>query len=304
VATTGVGESPPRISIIGAGRAGSALAAAAHASGWAVAAVHSRSLASAQRLAALVGASVVRSPAAAARAGVLTLITVPDPAIASVAAQVAAGGGSRRGSAVVHCSASLGPLPLASVRQTGAQTGVLHPLQALTGADSAPLLRDAYFRVESDTRLLPLLLRFVSDLGGHALTIAPEARALYHAAAVLAGNAPLALLSRAARILEDAGVDAATANAALTRLLEGAASNARGEGPRRALSGPIARGDAATVRTHLEALAVDPDAFEIYLVMARETLALVGTEGREAVAAALDRSALLSRKQVTPARVA
>ena len=302
--TESVGGSPPRLSFIGAGRAGSTLAAAARAAGWDVVAIASSRRQSAGRLADAVGAAVARTPGEAARAADLTFVTVPDPHIAAVAARIAASGMGLRGRGVVHCSASLGPEPLAAVRQAGARTGVAHPLQALCGAGSVPLLQGAYFRIEAGLELRPVLEHFVVAVGGKPLTVATASRALYHAAAVLAGNAPLALLARATHLLEEAGIDAATANAALSRLLEGAAANAGLAGPQRALTGPVARGDAATVQAHLDALATEPGILDLYLRLAEETLALAGIAGREDVKAVLDRAELITRRGFGSSRVA
>jgi predicted short-subunit dehydrogenase-like oxidoreductase (DUF2520 family) len=112
---------------------------------------------------------------------------------------------------------------------------------------------------------------------------------------VLAGNAPLALLERASRLLVAAGVDAGVAHQALAALLEGAARNARRQGAAGALTGPVARNDVATVAAHLEALAVEPAVRDLYLRLAQETLALAGRQGRSETATLLDSAEALTR---------
>jgi len=292
------------LSVVGAGRAGAALAAAAAAHGWNVVAIASRTPADADALASATGATVARTAAQAVRSAELTVLAVPESYVSRVAAAIAANGPALRGRVVAHCSASLGTEVLAALRQTGAAVGVVHPLQALAGVASAELLPGSFFRVEGDTNALPVLHTFVSDLGGVTLEIAPEHRALYHAAAVLAGNAPLTLLARATGLLVDAGVDPDAAHAALATLLEGSARNARRLGAGSALTGPVARGDAATVRSNLDALAVDADARDLYLRLARQMLALAGREGREDVATVLDAAQLPPRPRIAGTRVA
>ena len=292
------------LSVVGAGRAGGALAAAAAARGWRVAAVASRDASHREQLAAATGASAVRTAAQAAQAAALTVIAVPESQVMRVAATIAANGIALRGRVVAHCSASLGTAPLASLRQNAAAVGVAHPLQALSGAESAELIAGSYFRIEGDTAALPVLESFVADLGGVRLQVAPEQRALYHAAAVLAGNAPLTLLARATALLVDAGVDTDSAHAALAALLEGSARNARRVGAAAALTGPVARGDAATVQANLDALAMHPDARELYLRLAKEMLALAGTNGRAEVAAVLDAAQQPARPRLARTRVA
>ena len=265
----------PALSFVGAGRAGSALAVAFAQAGYRIAAVHSRTAAHAEELARAVGADVVPTAVAAVRLADVTLLTVPDGAIAQVAATVAASGMALRDHAVVHCSARLGPDVAGAVRVGGGSVGVLHPLQAMSGAASAPSLRGAYFRLEAEGSLRHYLAGMVSHLDGHVLTVEPKNRNLYHAAAVLAGNAPLALLARATELLEAAGVERQTAHAALAKLLEGAAANARAQGPSDALTGPVVRGDSDAIAAHLAALEPYPEARDLYAQLVREMEQLV-----------------------------
>lgn len=272
---------PPSLSFIGAGRAASALAVSAQRAGYRVVAISGRNTERARALARAVDARAVPSPFAAACAADLTVVAVPDGAVPGVAATLAACGAALAGRGLVHTAGMLGSDALAAARLTGVATGVLHPLQALAGAESAELLRGAYFRLEGDGRLREQLEAFVGDLGGHRLDVPPGALAAYHAAAVLAGNAPLALLARAQSVLESVGVEAAGAHAALAALLHGAATNAMRTGAREALTGPVARGDASAIAAHLGALDADAAAHDLYAALARETAALAGRDATE-----------------------
>ncbi len=271
------GVGTPSLAIIGAGRAGSALAIAAHDAGYRVAAVASRRGEMASRLADTVGARAVATAPEAAALADLTLLAVPDGAISTVAASIVASGISLRGRGVVHLGARFGPELIASLRVIGAEVGVLHPLQALAGPDSASLLEGAFFRVDASGLLRRWLLGLVAALRATPLHIDPASAPLYHAAAVLAGNAPLALLAEATRLLEATGIPAETAHAALAALLEGAAHNARRAGPAAALTGPVARGDTDAVAAHLEALEPYPEARDLYLHLTRAMESLVAT---------------------------
>jgi predicted short-subunit dehydrogenase-like oxidoreductase (DUF2520 family) len=279
-------EGAPALSlaIIGAGRAGSALAIAAHEAGFTVAAVASRRGEMARLLADTVGAQPVPTPIAAVAAADLTLLAVPDGAITSVAAAIAASGIALHGRGVVHLGARFGPRVIASLRTTGAEVGVLHPLQALAGPDSASLLDGAFFRIDATGSLRRRLLLLVAALGARPLEIDPTQAPLYHAAAVLAGNAPLALLAEATRLFEEAGVSRADAHAALAALLEGAARNARRAGAAAALTGPVARGDSGAITAHLEALAPYPEARDLYLHLTRAMESLLAPAEQQAVA--------------------
>ncbi len=270
------GAQAPSLAIIGAGRAGSALAIAAYEAGYRVAAVASRRGEVARSLADTVGARAVPTPLEAVTSADITLLAVPDGAITTVAAAIAASGVALHGRGVVHLGARYGPGIIASLRCAGAEVGVLHPLQALAGPASASLLYGAFFRVEASTPLRERLLGFVVALGAHVLEIDPSHATLYHAAAVLAGNAPIALLAEGTRLLEAAGVSRADAHDALAALLEGAARNARRAGAAAALTGPVARGDTDAITAHLDALAPHPEARDLYLHLTRAMESLVG----------------------------
>jgi predicted short-subunit dehydrogenase-like oxidoreductase (DUF2520 family) len=280
--------SPPTLAFVGAGRAAGALAAALAAAGHPVVAVSSRDPADAAALAGKVGARSAPTALAAIRCADVTFLTVPDAAITGVAAAVAATGAALRGRAVVHCSASLGPEALVALRLTGAAAGCLHPLQALSGELSAPLLKGALIAIDADPPLRGLLEGIALDLGGHPVALASGSRPLYHAAAVLAGNAPLALLAAAAELLAGAGLEPRDAEQGLLTLMEGALTNARRVGPRAALTGPVVRGDTATVAAHLAALQGHPDADALYRALTRELLRLAGAGDHGEIASLLD----------------
>ncbi|MHB8717344.1 MAG: Rossmann-like and DUF2520 domain-containing protein [Candidatus Dormibacteria bacterium] len=273
----------PTLAFIGAGRAGTALAVGAHAAGYRIVAVHSRTPSHAGALAAAVGARHAPTAVAAAAADI-TFLTVPDSEIVRIAATLGATGVSLQGRFLVHCSATSGPAVMAAARQTAAVVGVMHPLQALAGAASSPLLRGTTFALEAPPALRDRLAALAVALGGEVLDLPAGARALYHAAAVLVGNTPVALLARATSLLEEAGIERGVGHRALAALLAGAAANARAAGPEAALTGPVVRGDAATVARHLDVLAADPITRELYRRLSLETLALAGPQGREAVA--------------------
>jgi predicted short-subunit dehydrogenase-like oxidoreductase (DUF2520 family) len=291
----------PTLAFVGAGRAGSALAQGFADAGHRIVAVHSRTPAHATRLAAATGATVVATASHAARCADITFLTVPDGEIVRVAATIAATGVALGGRSLVHCSATHGPDVLSAARLTTATVGAFHPLQALAGPQSAALLAGSSFAIEAPPPLRATLIAIAGDLGGHVLELPARGRALYHAAAVLAGNAPLALLARATSLLEEAGVDRADAHRALAALLSGAASNAAAAGPASALTGPVVRGDAATVARHLDVLSADPNTRELYRRLALEALALAGPEGREAVADTL--AAAAPRRSRSTSRV-
>jgi len=292
----------PLLAFVGAGRAGRVLATAARRAGYEVVAVASRTPAHAAALAGAVGARHVDTAIRAARAADVTFLTVPDAAVTRVAATIAASGMALGGRGLVHCSGAHPAAVIGALRGVAAQVGAVHPLQALTLDSDPEVLRGTFFSIEADPGLTPLLHDMVRAVGGVPFAAPEGDRALYHAAAVLAGNAPLALLARAAGLLEAAGVDPAMATEALATLLEGAARNVRRLGPQAALTGPVVRNDSDTVARHLHALRHDDATRRLYLLLARDTLALAGSTGREGVAGLLGEAAR-GEETAAPARL-
>ena len=124
----------------------------------------------------------------------------------------------------------------------------------------------------------------VRRLGGVPVTLAPEAKPLYHAGAVFASNYLVTMLAEAMRLLEEAGIGRDAALAALLPLVRATLENVAAAGPEGALTGPIARGDAATLRRHLSALP-HRDA-DLYRAVGRATLRLAREAGLEEARAA------------------
>ena len=115
----------------------------------------------------------------------------------------------------------------------------------------------------------PGIAEVVEDLGGRSFTVEDDARALYHAAACIASNHLVALLGQVERVGGAAGVPLEAYLALVRETVENVATL----GPARALTGPVARGDTATVERHLAALpAAERDAYRALAERAKRLL--------------------------------
>lgn len=255
----------PVLSFVGPGRVGWALARAARAAGYEIQGVAGGGEEARARLAAAVGAPSVPDPTTLT--GEIIFLSVPDAALPDLASSIRAAGGSP----LVHTA---GALPAAALGIAGA--GTFHPLRSFVGDPHDVALTGYGVALEADGEDLASHLRSLAhDLGMLALEIPPSARARYHAAAVLAGNAPVGLLHLARRQLTEAGVSRDDADAAVLRLLGSVVENAAERGIDEALSGPIRRGDVETVERHLRALsATDESAARAYAALGLATLDL------------------------------
>lgn len=224
------------------------------------------------------------------RGAALVLIAVPDDAIGGVAADLARERAVEPRHVVLHLSGALDRLALHALADTGAALGSFHPLQTIADPETAPdLLRGAYAGLEGDSRALEAGERLARALGMRAVRLAPGSKAAYHAGAVFASNYMVVLASAAAHLAERAGVDPSAAQALYLPLMTGTVANLA-QGPVAALTGPIRRGDAATVAQHLAL--VSPEERELYRVLGLRALELARLSGLGETAAAAVEHAL------------
>lgn len=268
----------PPVGIVGPGRAGLGLAVALRRARVKVCGVHGRRARPAPPGLKLTAGG---TPPWLGAAGVVVL-AVPDDALPACVAELARGAALAPGAVVLHLSGALTSEVLAPLAALGAATGSMHPLVAFgpEPARVARQLRGAAFALEGDVAAVGVADAMVRRLGGLPLTVAPELKPLYHAGAVFASSYLVGLVAAAARLLERAGIAGQDALAALVPLVRATVANLEAAGPAAALTGPIARGDAATVRRHLMALGQADAA--LYRALGVETLKLARRAGLEA----------------------
>jgi predicted short-subunit dehydrogenase-like oxidoreductase (DUF2520 family) len=237
---------PPPAVVVGRGRLGRALASALGAAGSPPVVVGGREGAAEPQ-------TVVRVLREAGPASVL-LLAVRDDALGGLAERLA---GARPpippGTAVLHFSGALGVEVLAPLSARGLPVGSCHPLQTFTGSPGdAGRFAGTTFAVDGEGR--PAAERLALDLGGCPVPVPPGARGLYHLAASLGANGLTGLVAASRDALVAAGFDPGEALEALGPLLRSALEEALRHGPEAALTGPVARGDEATVERHLRVL--------------------------------------------------
>ena len=281
--------------LIGPGRVGAGLARLLAGRGYTVRSVSGRSPARAEALAATLPDCNAVGPQAVADTCDLVFITVPDNAIASVAEAIA----WRRGQGVVHCSGALPAAALAAVERHGALPGAFHPLQTLPDAQAAcENLPGSFVAIEAEEPLLGKLTGIADSLECAWGYVPPAARPTYHAAAVLVSNYAVALTHAGVALWRALGKTEEEALQALMPLLQGTVHNLRRLGPTPALTGPVARGDWATVERNLAAIAdTAPQQTFTYAAMALAMIynnltAIDGKDGAFSRDCAADQAAL------------
>jgi predicted short-subunit dehydrogenase-like oxidoreductase (DUF2520 family) len=290
----------PSVSIIGAGRLGQALALALQSAGYPVVALVAQRRQKAEKAAALMTNKPMPIALATDRlaelpSADLTIIATPDDAIEETARRLASFQQGRGQKTILHTSGALSSAVLAPLAEVGFQTGSIHPLVSVSDAASgATALRGAYFCLEGNSKARKLAGTIVADLGGHSFTVKPESKALYHAAAVMASPQVTVLFDLAVEMLAACGLGRRDAQRVLLPLLESTVNNLKTAIPQRALTGTFARGDLATVRKHLSAMA-DADvahALEVYKLLGLRALQLAAKNGLDGERAKMIRELL------------
>lgn len=264
------------ISVVGAGRVGTALAVLWRRAGHRIVAVSGGAATPARAAEHLPGVPILDN-AGAARGAEVVLIATPDDAIASACAQLAFA--LEPGATVIHASGATGLDALDGARR--ARVLSLHPLQTCPTVEAAVAsIPGATFAVTAlDEDGFALGERLALDAGGAPFRLPDEAKPLYHAAAVFASNYLVTVTALAEELSRAAGVPEPLT--ALAKLQAATLANLLAAGPAQALTGPAVRGDAATVARNLEALrARAPEAVRSYVALADLALELAQRAGR------------------------
>jgi predicted short-subunit dehydrogenase-like oxidoreductase (DUF2520 family) len=250
------------ISIIGAGRVGQTLARRLRQLGWHIGAVVTRSKKSSQAAVRAIGGGAphARLTRDALVADVL-LVATPDGALDKVAKALAGFRGQNyRRKIALHTSGALDRRVLAPLARRGVSTGSLHPMQTFSGRGT-PQLRGVIFAIEGDLAARRTAQEIARALGGVPVAIRGASKPAYHAAGALVAGHGLALVETAARTLIGLGFSRPRALQALLPLIRQMLDNYERLGPQAAWTGPISRGDYATVAKHGHALRRYPREF-------------------------------------------
>jgi len=246
-----------RLGILGGGRAAWAYGSTWQRMGWPLAGIWLRDQ-SHSHIAELLG-TAREDLADVSRDSELLLIAVSDAAIDEVAAMI-----PQTEALIFHASGAH-----ASVRDGFS----LHPLKSLPPVGEPSDLKDTLLVFEGGHRHTAKLI--AAAAGARFAEVAPQQKALYHAAAVFGSNYVAAVLDVAERLMAQAG--AANVREDLVALAHSAIENWRRHHNAQRFTGPAVRGDAKVMERHRDALRNDPRVAMIYDALAREIAASANT---------------------------
>lgn len=267
-----------RIAVVGAGRVATALAVGWLAAGHEISVARHGEGTERRHRDFLPQTPLTAADRACAQADVVVL-GVPDDLIAQVCAEVAPH--AEAGASMLHLSGATGLDALTAAGEGGISVLSIHPLQtfptveaALATVPGVPMAVTAL-----DEEGYGLGERLSRDAGGEPFRLPDEAKPLYHAAAVFASNYLIAVMAQAEELFAAAGLPEPLSS--FMPLARASLDNVELLGPADALTGPVVRGDALTVRHNLEALAAHaPDSVDAYASLARVLLGMAWRSGR------------------------
>lgn len=242
------------IGIVGSGRMARAMGGYLADRGYPVRGLWSRDPHRAQLAADAVGVPRADSLAALAARSQLLVLAVSDDAIRPLAEELARQA-SLSGKWVGHLSGSRSVGALQAAADAGAQVFSLHPLLTVAeGETGRRELARAHFVLEAAPDTQEALGRWLTAAGNRLSWVEPSRKGLYHLGACLASNYVMVLYQLAEEALTEAGLSREDAAEALLPLMGATLGNYRELGPLQGLTGPVVRGDAETVRSHLDSL--------------------------------------------------
>ena len=262
----------PKIALVGAGRVGTALAVRLAEAGYKITELISRrtpnSRGKVRGLARRLRATAANVAGAQLDADIVWFCT-PDEQIARTAVELARLDWRRK--FAFHASGFLTSDELAVLHDQGAQVASVHPLMTFVPG-VVPKLAGVTFAVEGDPRAVRVATAIVRTLGGNVLRIRMQDKAAYHAFATMVCPMLVSLLATAEKVGVLAGISPARARQAMLPIIRQTVVNYEKLGSAKAFTGPIMRGDVATVGQHLSSLADGPAIEQVYLALAQAAL--------------------------------
>jgi predicted short-subunit dehydrogenase-like oxidoreductase (DUF2520 family) len=271
------------LNIIGSGRVGRACGRLwARAKVFEIQDVLTRSLASATEGVKFIGAGNPVGSLGEMQPADVWMIATRDDAIVPSAVTLAASGKVTPDDIVFHMSGATPSTDLAPVKGNGALVASVHPIKTFTDAELAVrTFSGTYCAAEGDTEALAILRPAFEKIGAKLFDVSAALKPVYHSGGVFACNYLVALIEGAVRAHEKAGIPRAASLKALEPMVRETVDAIFSTGTEKALTGPISRGDVATVKRQLAAVeGWDPGMATLYRGLGRIAVDLARRDGR------------------------
>lgn len=246
--------------------------------------VLNRSIESAREATTFMRAGAPQNDYCCLRPADIYLIGTPDDQIEPTCARLSAEGLFHEGCIVFHCSGALPSTVLRTAAEHGALIASAHPIRSFAGPEQvAGSFAGTFCGIEGDNAAIEILDAGFSAIGARTVSIDREFKTVYHAAAVFASNYLVTLLDTAVAAYEKSGIPRDVALQLMEPLVRGTVDNVFRVGTVDALTGPIARGDVATVvRQYRAVKAWDRRRGALYKILGKLTAIIAARKNRGA----------------------
>ncbi len=202
------------------------------------------------------------------------LITVPDHSIQLVVDSISDSGLKIKGKTLAHTSGVVGLDVFSNINQKNNNIGCFHPLMAVTEHSNS--FEGITFDICGDVGFVKNIIPIIDDLGGKTMIVDEHEKAKLHVAAVITSNYLVTLMAMAQELFKNSELDKEQLKRALVPLMKSAIDNLESQNPKQALTGPISRGDVASIEKHLNILKDVPNLASSYSQLGQETIRLLG----------------------------
>ena len=271
------------IGFIGIGKMGKTLAVALATHGYRVTACYTRSSTAASELKQLLPRCVITSTSQEVVDQTnLVFITIPDDLIQNYVQDLVV----NENQGIVHCSGSLPRSILNNANSKTRFTGMFHPYQTLAGIDSSAAavgrLSGITFAIDAEGWLLDQLISFSEALDSRTIHVPASDLGIYHSSAVLVCGFLATLLHCAISLWEEMGHNKDDAMKAILPLATSTLSNIGNLGVLPSMTGPIYRGDIATIENHISSLiSRTPQIVDVYTSLFQASLPIAQQLGAD-----------------------
>ncbi|MCT4688173.1 Rossmann-like and DUF2520 domain-containing protein [Vallitalea sp.] len=267
---------------IGAGKVGTTLGMYFNNMHLPISGYNSKSLASAKKSAALTNSNTYENITQLVDSSKYIMITTPDDLIEDVVLQLISINAKWDDKVVCHTSGTHPSTILEPLSKLGSTTLSLHPMlsfadinYALTMLPQTPLTLEGKGNLTDDFRKILLNI----NLEIH--NISSEQKSLYHAAACIVSNYLVTVIDTGLETLNRIGLKQESSLELIESLVKGTINNIFEKGTVNALTGPMARGDVHTIKTHIRALSREDRSLEqFYRLLGDRTLSLVKKQNK------------------------
>lgn len=183
---------------------------------------------------------------------------------------------------IFHTSGSISSNILSDLKINQCKIGSIHPLVSISDSIiGVKRFVDAYFCIEGENDAVELAEEIVKNLGGKSFSIETKYKSLYHASAVTACGHVVALIDISMEMLAKCGLDKETSKEVLMPLIKSTVENLSEQTNSEALTGTFARADVETFEKHIETINANTsdEVLETYLNLGNRSLKLAKEQG-------------------------